>query len=157
MRCINPKRHPKTNRRARAQRGSQTQHNSQTQRGSQTQRRVLSYALGLGVAAPVIASLLTLALAHDQEYDQNTALALTHTGVIIPLSDAVTRLHERPELRPFKLLEATLLHTVTPHPVYLLEFVDDDQFIKDLCIDASTAMILPFDICYVADNHPDAD
>lgn len=125
-------------------------------RHSKLLQQFLLYTCGLGLVLHVTIGLLSPVPAHGQEFDQNTALELTRTGTILPLSAVVERLHLQHDMQSLKLLEATL-HTSAPHPVYLLELLDTDHHVQDLCVDATTTAILPLATCHVADNPPDAD
>lgn len=108
------------------------------------------------LAALLLAGGVISPLANSDGFDQNTALKLTQEGAILPLSDIVERLHHQHRLRGFKLLEATL-HAGTPHPVYLLELMDDDHNIDDMCVDALTVQAIALRRCHVANNRPESD
>ena len=102
----------------------------------------------------VLAGALFTLLAHSEEFDQNTALELTQAGAILPLSGIVEKLNAQHRLHGLKLLEATL-HAGTPHPVYLLELMDDDHYVEDLCIDALTVQPLDLNACHMAKDRPE--
>ena len=95
-------------------------------------------------------------LAHSKEFDQNTALKLTQAGKILSLSDVVDHLHQQERLYDLKLLEATL-QTGKSHPVYLLELMDDNHNVEDLCVDALTVTFLRLDACHVAKDRAEFD
>lgn len=108
------------------------------------------------VLIAVVVSLWASLLAHSKEFDQNTALKLTQAGKILSLSDVVDHLHQQERLRDLKLLEATL-QTGKSHPVYLLELMDDDHNVEDMCVDALTVTPLRLDACHVAKDRPEFD
>lgn len=103
-----------------------------------------------------LGSILISPLAHSEEFDQNTALKLTQAGAILPLSGVVEKLHHQQRLQSLKLLEATL-HAGTPHPVYLLEFMDDDRYVEDMCVDALTTQSLRLGACHAMKDRPESD
>lgn len=115
--------------------------------------------LGKLVAMPAMLILtgnLLPILVNSEELDQNTAMHLTQTGEILPLSSIVEHLHTQHRLHGLKLLEATL-HAGSPHPVYLLELMDDDHNVEDSCVDALTVQEVALTACHMANDRPESD